>query len=237
MTIQHTQDYSLFKHLRGNREYDMDHIKRLMRSLEADPAITQFQPVLVNEQMEVIDGQHRIEASRLLGLPVYFIIRKGASLTNAQKINVTTKTWTPRDWAQSYAALGEQAYKDYIAFQQEFPFTHTVILDLLTLGDGHKAGAHRQFREGSFLIADMPTSRRFAEQLTLLGTYYRGYRHASFARAYIRIAQHEAYDHTRFLKQMQEYAHELRSYGQMGEALRDIERVYNLNQQKKVRFF
>ena len=37
-------------------------------------------PILVNEKMEVIDGQHRLQAQKELNLPTYYIKNKGYDL-------------------------------------------------------------------------------------------------------------------------------------------------------------
>ena len=68
-----TRDYSIFKRARGNRPVDKAHVAQL-KKLIADKDIGD--PVKVNRGLEVIDGQHTLQARRELGLPVPYIIIK-----------------------------------------------------------------------------------------------------------------------------------------------------------------
>ena len=59
-------DYSQFKYLGGNR--DITHSKKLLESITQNGYFNV--PILVNENMEIIDGQGRFEALKMLGLPI-----------------------------------------------------------------------------------------------------------------------------------------------------------------------
>ena len=67
-----TKDYSIFKKLTGNRSTELERITKICDSIREVGYITS--PILVNENMEVIDGQGRLEAFKELGIPVEYII-------------------------------------------------------------------------------------------------------------------------------------------------------------------
>jgi len=54
-----TTDYTKFKKTRGNRPVDPAHVEQL-KKLISDKDL--FDPIRVNKDMEVIDGQHTLEA-------------------------------------------------------------------------------------------------------------------------------------------------------------------------------
>lgn len=54
-TIYETYDYSLFNLIGGNRLINVLNYKKLMKSIDEKQLLI---PILVNEKMEIIDGQH-----------------------------------------------------------------------------------------------------------------------------------------------------------------------------------
>ena len=60
-----TTDYTRFKKTRGNRPVDEAHVAQL-KKLIADKDL--YDPIRVNKNMEVIDGQHTLEARKQLDL-------------------------------------------------------------------------------------------------------------------------------------------------------------------------
>ena len=75
--IHVTSDYDQFTYLVGNRDIVNKHVKSL--STEIDNRDLEI-PIIVNEKMEVCDGQHRLEAYKALDLPVHYIIKEGLTL-------------------------------------------------------------------------------------------------------------------------------------------------------------
>ena len=74
-------DYSKFKKARGNRPVDTAHVKQLKR-LIAEKDL--YDPIRVNTNMEVIAGQHTLQARKELDLKVpYIIINSDAPLDGA----------------------------------------------------------------------------------------------------------------------------------------------------------
>ena len=98
-----TRNYLKFKNLEGNRKLNIANLKRLKISMEEE--FLQV-PIIVNEKHEIIDGQHRFEASKQLGLPVYFIIVRGYKLTHVHKLNAISRNWIFMDYVESFAELG-----------------------------------------------------------------------------------------------------------------------------------
>ena len=73
MKVEETTDYKQFKKVKGNRGYAQRHLKNLVSSI-AQNNLLQYSPIIVNDKMEVIDGQHRLAAAQSLGLPIYYVV-------------------------------------------------------------------------------------------------------------------------------------------------------------------
>lgn len=72
LQIQKTQDYSLFKTIEGNRKVDKSHVKKMIAVIEKDNQLA-VHPIIVNKDFSVIDGQHRLEAAKTLGVEIYYV--------------------------------------------------------------------------------------------------------------------------------------------------------------------
>lgn len=68
-----TTDYEGFKRVIGNRRVMEERVTKILASIDKIGYIPI--PLIVNEKMEVIDGQGRLEACKRRGLPVNFIIK------------------------------------------------------------------------------------------------------------------------------------------------------------------
>lgn len=107
-----TTDYSAFKTLEGNRKVLDRRVGKIINSIKSNGYI--FNPIIVNEKMEVIDGQGRLEALRRLGLSVDYVICEGATRNECIALNAYSTVWTLRDYIDSFCADGNH---DYIRFR------------------------------------------------------------------------------------------------------------------------
>lgn len=110
-----TKDYKMFKKLLGNRYVEEKRVKRLMDSIGKIGYLNSA--IIVNERMEVIDGQTRLEALKRLKLPVYYCIHKGAGIEECLMLNIKQQNWTIEDYAKSYAEQGNENYIKLLALK------------------------------------------------------------------------------------------------------------------------
>lgn len=104
-----TNDFSRFKILEGNREIGL--IGFIKKQIQKYGYL--WLPILVNEHWEVIDGQHRLEACRELGIPIHYIKQPGLRLEHCQALNAGRRNWT----AQNYIHAGAVDSADYGLFE------------------------------------------------------------------------------------------------------------------------
>lgn len=161
-TVLKTTDHSIFSYLRGNRDISKSHVKWLTSEIKKDANILRYNPLLVNEKLEVIDGQHRLEAAKIVDTPVWFIIEKGLTLKDAQALNQGSKPWSPLSYAMSHSKLGNKNYDVYLAFRKEFGLNHDVLVRFLSLD---LPITNEMFRSGAFEVANEAASRRLCEDL------------------------------------------------------------------------
>lgn len=148
--IYQTYDYEMFKIMVGNRTLVAN--KKLEEEIIKDG---QIQPIIINKQNEVIDGQHRLQILEKLEMPVKFIINEDAKINNVVSINSSSKNWTNTDYLNSYADRG---FKDYQWLKIIYE-NNDISLPLLICASNKKrkgtfSALRKAFLDGEFKIVD-----------------------------------------------------------------------------------
>lgn len=109
LVVKETKDYGQFKKLLGNRDVSSSRVKSIKESILRIGY--QPIPILVNEKMEVIDGQGRLKALEALDIPVLYMVKKGLTIDDCISMNIKMKNWTEIDYIKCYADRGNENYK------------------------------------------------------------------------------------------------------------------------------
>lgn len=145
-----TKDYSIFKRLEGNRTVDESRVQKIIGSIESIGYVPQ--PIIVNEKMQVIDGQGRLEALKRMGMPVEYIVCDGATIRQSQFMNATSTLWGSMDYINSYAENGSKSYQ---RLQQMMTMYSVDIRTLLRLMNMNTNGsAIRMMKEGTLFVSN-----------------------------------------------------------------------------------
>lgn len=129
-----TQDYSIFKEFTSNREVDEKHVKRLMKSIQRRNLL-HVRPISVDKEMNVIDGQHRLEAARRMGIPVYFE-QSDMSDDDISMLNSNQKNWSAIDYINHYTVKKVAAFSKLSSLISAHPDISISALITLSSIDG-----------------------------------------------------------------------------------------------------
>lgn len=88
--LERTSDYSLFKLLRGNRDLNKPHMNKMKEAIESDNRLN-LHPIIVNKNFEVIDGQHRLQCAKELGVDIFYIRSEDVENKHIINCNVNQK--------------------------------------------------------------------------------------------------------------------------------------------------
>lgn len=225
-----TRQYSKFKLLSTNREVNMSHVRSLMKEFEDFGNITQVSPVLVTPRMEVIDGQHRLEAAKQLGLPVFYKAIEHLTIKDARRMNIAQKSWRSQDYLMSYVNEGKKAYHKLLMLVEEYGdygFGYTT-LQLYALGSYYGAkGYNAMFRGGDFPDFDLGEARQRLDMLAELTDLAPDFKIKSLAVAILDIMSSEHYDHQRMVRKVSRNKGEVRAYANVVDNKRMLENLYN----------
>lgn len=200
-----TKNYGQFTILEDNRMINQNHVIRLIDATQEYPEGLKFEPIMINERGEVIDGQHRLEAVKRLGFWVYYQIGKGLDINDTIRMNVYRRNWTPLDYAYTYSARGKQDYSRYIEFHERYPdLQHRALMAYMQSGETNRAGI--LFNEGKFVAPDEDGS--IANRINQYEDMVKHLPRRDFAtsrafqRAVLTIITHKSYDHERMMAKM-----------------------------------
>ena len=113
-----TRDYGIFKRLVGNRDIPESRISKIVESIQTIGWI--HNPIIVNEKMEVIDGQGRLTALQRLKMPVEYIIAEGAGNKECVYMNMNMVNWKLPDFIKSYAEQGNENYQRLLSLMEKY---------------------------------------------------------------------------------------------------------------------
>lgn len=166
-TIYVSQKYDEFKLMAGNRQIDYNHVKNIKEGMRDNPHFLKVNPIVVNENGYIIDGQHRHMAARELNIPLHYIVDVGGTIEQTRKINSTQRRWTLMDFATSYADSGRKDYQTFIDLTRKFSLVAPSIVRMYLAG-GDRSNAVGNFRSGRFTVDDAPKAELYLERLTAI---------------------------------------------------------------------
>jgi hypothetical protein len=239
----------MFKTLEGNRIVNKLHVRRLKESFQESYLLS---PIIVNEKFQIIDGQHRFEAAKQVGLPIYFLIAPNYGLKEVQMLNENMKNWKKEDYLNAYCDLKHPEYLKFRNFMRKFPefgilACETILTGKLNGGNENgrsaelKSESNRQghysiryFQEGELTIPNYELAVENAKKILMIKPYYEGFNRPHFVRAMIGIFRIEYYNHLKFIERLNSNPLSLQNCSNVTQYKLLIEDVYNFRSREKV---
>ena len=145
-----TKDYSIFKRLVGNRDIPESRISKIVESIQTIGWV--HNPIIVNEKMEVIDGQGRLTALQRLKMPVEYIIAEGAGNKECIYMNMNMVNWKLPDFIKSYAEQGNENYQRLLTLMEKYAGGN---LDIISTAIYRVSKSkHRDIKQGTLQLTE-----------------------------------------------------------------------------------
>ena len=205
--VFYEKNLTKFSLLDNNRNINKNHVNMLVVSIRKKG---QLMPIVVNEEKEVIEGQHRLKACEELGIPVAYIIMAQTTSKDISMINNSQKSWHTNDYLKhfSHSSHNNNApYKKFSEFKELYPLSFTLCLMLLC-GLKHMSGApeHQAFKAGKFKIEDWNAACKNAGHLIeLKGKAPNLVGMQKFCVAFLKISRLDKFSFKIYLKQVDKY--------------------------------
>lgn len=227
--VHTTTDYFLFKSIDGNRNKNLLHLNRLRKSMEKNYLFT---VIIVNENYEIIDGQHRFEIIQELKLPLHYIICNGYGLNEVHILNQNAKTWNADDYMEAYCNLGYEDYIQYRNFIKKYRIGHYECASLLS--NAICKQNIEEFYAGKFKIVSLRDAEISMQKLLMVKPFYAGYRRRSFIFAMLGLFKNKNFIFTEFIQKLKLQPTALVDCATVDAYKLLIEEIYNYRRREKI---
>lgn len=148
--VEKTQDYTKFNLLSGNRPIDKGHLRKLKKSIEENNRLN-LHPIIVNKNFEIIDGQHRLQAAKELGVDIYYIKSDTINDDHLIESNVNQKSFEAENYIEYFSTKNK--LPDYVELRNYMNMTKLKPKAILTLILGSVSTEILQFlKTGKFKL-------------------------------------------------------------------------------------
>ena len=222
--IYSTSEYNLFHKLKGNRGINELHVRKLVEAIkEKDLQI----PIIVDHDMNVLDGQHRLDAYKIVGNPVSYIVKDKFELQDVRNVNSVNRKWNLTEYLMSFCKLGKKDYQLLEWFHRTYEFGISESIAMLNDKGYANHDIVKEFKKGDFKIVDLEQGKTWAKQINLCGEYFPYYKKTSFVRAMISCFKDKTFKWSVFYKRLKGNSSKLKNQASRNDFIVNIERLYN----------
>lgn len=167
--MKSTTQYDMFGRISSNRKIDRKHVKNLVEVIRANNLL-HLNPIIVDGELRVVDGQHRLEAARQLGVPIYYIVNDSVGKTDIAALNSNKKNWSLVDYINFHTKENRPGFKRLQEFMELYPMMP--VSSALTLLSGNGRHDTAAIRQGHVDVSNADQAEEIAEFLLWLRPYY-----------------------------------------------------------------
>ena len=228
-----TKQYAIFRRMEGNRSVTSKRAGRIRESIESIGLIPV--PIVVNEHMEIIDGQGRFEACKSLGLPIYYMVVPGLKLADCVSMNINSTQWSQKDYIDSYAETGNKNYQRLKRLIESYDLPSSTAVCAAT---GVMATANKQAIESGELKISEDFFWSVDAMLAYVDCFTKPMKdngisnRAPVYKALCFCYQCDDVDNNRMLDQFTHHCRKLPSTTKMDEVLEALTDIYNFGRRK-----
>jgi hypothetical protein len=141
-TIHKTNDYSQFRFIKKNRDISCEY---LIKSIK-EKNLLESNPIKVNKDLQVIDGQNRLKAAECLQVPIYYMIIDDLTEEDIPRFQIQN-SWEMRDYLKYYRETIPDYEFIFKIIQKYSLQIHFVVSSCSTM-----ISPYRAFRNGTYRI-------------------------------------------------------------------------------------
>jgi len=233
-----SEDYDMFSLIEANRVIRQSHVAKLMQSMKNKNLLN---PIIVNENHQIIDGQHRYTAWKNLGMPIKYIIGEGYGFSEVTTLNENQRNWSLFDFFNHYVQL---EYKEYIKLKK-YMDTYDLPLTIALIFNGSVSwkGRHRDnesstpLKQGNMQLTKYDDALIVAEKYSEIRDLFEFSSSRGFASAFKIVVLRKDVEYKRFKESLEKYGHRINRNAKVTDYLKDFQKIYNYNRKNKVRLY
>lgn len=234
--IKKTKDYSLFKLRDDNRNaINQAHVEALAESISSRNLMF-LNPIVVNKDYEIINGQHRYLAAQKVGADIYYKV-EDLSPDDMLLLNISQQ-WKSIDYLNFFVKRGKEEYIKIKNIMEKYGIH---ISTVIKLAYGDNANSYKKFRNGDFKFPDDFDVEAYAKSYkTVIDTIRKHVPNSSFimgsrpAVAIFELVSHKKYDEEHFLKNLRINSEFVESKARVSGYFALFQKIYNYRTNEKI---
>lgn len=231
--IHETRDYSMFKTVKGNRTIDKGHVKRLVREMKKKDLEL---PIFINENDEVVDGQHTLEARKELNKPIRYIRGKFENEFDVAVMNANRKNWPMTAYLNFHIENGKKDYQIVKAMTRQYSLPLECAMFLLSGRYSMWTPLRDDFKQGKFKITHLQRCNDIGSSLMYLKNNFNIRMTRGFITAYAVVSEHPKFKWERFKNALKSKSALLLRGTNTEDFVRVFDKIYNGNSPNKINF-
>ncbi len=201
--IFETKDYSFFKRNNTNREIKPKRVTELVEIMKVTPNFFELSPIKCNENNEIWDGQHRLEAAKLLDIPVRYYTVHDVTIDQVRELNDYNSKWSTSDYIHSMITEGNENYRQYKIFQEAYGYDLSACLMLLTGRFSHSRYTTEIFKTGNLVVTHFDDAVKVGSMISQIEPFHKNARNKHFIVAFNKVRTHRNFDFDLFMSKLQ----------------------------------
>ena len=231
--IHITRDYSMFKTVKGNREIDKGHVQKLIWEMKRRDLDL---PIYINENDEVVDGQHTLQARKELGKPIRYIRGKFENEFDVAIMNANRKNWSMKGYLDFHIENGKKDYQIVKAMTKQYSLPLECAIFLLAGGYSMWRETRNDFKQGKFKIKTLQRCNEIGSDLMFMKNNFNIKLTRSFITAYAVVSEHPKFKWDRFKTALKSKSALLLRGTNTEDFVRVFDKIYNGNVHNKINF-
>lgn len=148
-----TSKYDLFVSYEHQRKIHPAHVAKLAGSMNTFGFLPSkpLQAYRRDGKLHLLDGHHRLNAAKQLGIPVFYVIESEQSEKTVGPENMTVLKWDNRDFVGLFAGKGNEHY-EVLAKYHNMGFPVKQAASLLIGESAHSGNVNKSIAAGTFKV-------------------------------------------------------------------------------------
>lgn len=222
--VYKTNDLEMFKFTKFNRNilFTNEMLKQAKEGF--------ISPIIVNEFMVVIDGQHRLEHAKKAGVPIEYIIKPGLTEHDIVRMNTTQRPWSLLNYIESYANQGLEQYVSLLNLINQKHAGTSVVISVARDSTSNPTGLNELVKTGKFEFVNFEQTLNFLKYYERFRKETNTPKKTKVALALYALYRIEGFDENRLIRKViqKKFDDDLRVKGyNLTEALKEFIDKYN----------
>lgn len=229
--MKKTKDYDLFQEITSNREVNPKHVRKLMAEIQRKNLL-HVNPILVDDKMQVIDGQHRLAAARALGVEIYYLEDGSIQKEDIALLNSNKRNWSLMDYINYHGAEKRPGFDVLSKFIIQNP-AMTVSTAIKLLSPDNRRSTE-QIREGNINVSNLHQAVEIASFCKWLRNHYDAAYEDRIVMAIRKLWEAEGFDEEQLVAKIEGQPRSLVPVINAKQAVEMFTEIYNYNRKKNL---